>query len=236
MTKVTDSKVSLDEKKLSSTIEDYLSFIYVLERDGEPVSNARLAMLVGVTPPTVTNTIKRMARDGLISVQDNRVRLTETGWELARRVMRRHMLTEWMMARMLPWSKLHSEAHNLEHAISSLAETALGEELNNPETCPHGNPLPGCEGTVSTWEPLINIPVGERVIIRRIHELAEEDSELLAFFESVGIMPESSAEVLAVLPFNQTITLKIQNEPVTLGFIAARQVFVERIAPEEKKS
>ena len=159
-------------EKLSITIEDYLSLIYVLERDNEPVVGAHLAELLGVTPPTVTNTLKRMLRDGLVSMDEKGTHLTEAGWDSARSVMRRHMLTEWMTVRMLPWSKLHQEAHNLEHAISAEVEAALLEELGHPQTCPHGNPLPGCEEAVASLVPLPPLPSGGPVIIRLLHRLA----------------------------------------------------------------
>ena len=119
-------------EKISTTIENYLSLMYVLERDKEPVVGVRLAQLLNVTPPTVTNTLKRMVRDGLITMDKNGTRLTKAGKQSARTVVRRHMLTEWMMARILPWSKLHQEAHNLEHAISAEVENALFEELQHP--------------------------------------------------------------------------------------------------------
>jgi DtxR family Mn-dependent transcriptional regulator len=227
MTKVTNSGDENEQVKLSSTIEDYLIFIYILERDGDPVVGTRLAELLGVTPPTVTNTLKRMARDGLVSMDEGGTHLTEQGLISARTVMRRHMLMEWMMARMLPWSKLHSEAHTLEHAISETAESALMEELNHPLTCPHGNPLPGNEDYVATWTPLTQAQVGERVTIRRVHELAEENTDLLAFLEAKGILPGQQVSICEVLDFNQTITLDVQDKPVTLGFAAARYIYVE---------
>jgi len=213
--------------KLSTTVEDYLSLIYVLERDNEPVVGTHLAELLGVTPPTVTNTLKRMARDGLITMDENGTHLTENGWESARTVVRRHMLTEWMMVRRLPWSKLHREAHNLEHAISSEAEAALLEELGHPQTCPHGNPLPGCEEAVAGWIPLTKMAAKDKVIIRRIHELAEQNSELMAFLEKYGVLTDVQATVTEVLPFNQTVTLRVQGRDVTLGFASARYVFAE---------
>ena len=158
--------------KLSTTIEDYLSLIYVLERDNEPVIGVHLAEMLGVTPPTVTNTFKRMVRDDLIVMDDSGTHLTKMGWELARSVMRRHMLMELMMVDKLPWSKLHGEAHNLEHAISEEAEEAVFEELGHPKTCPHGNPLPGYEEAVAAWIPLTNISQDEEVVIKRIHEIS----------------------------------------------------------------
>ena len=199
----------------------------MLERDNEPVVGAHLAELLGVTPPTVTNTLKRMARDGLITMDENGTRLTENGWASARTVVRRHMLTEWMMVRRLPWSKLHGEAHNLEHAISADAEAALMEELGHPQTCPHGNPLPGSEAAVANWIPLVKMAPGDKVIVRRIHEIAEQNSELMAFLEKNGIMTDVEAVVTDVLPFNQTVTLRVQGRDVTLGFAAARYVYVE---------
>jgi len=201
--------------------------MYVLERDKEPVLGVHLAELLNVTPPTVTNTLKRMVRDSLITMDKNGTRLTKAGKQSARTVLRRHMLTEWMMARMLPWSKLHQEAHNLEHAISAEVETALFEELGHPQTCPHGNPLPGCEEAVSSWVPLTEVTLNKKVTIKRVHELAEYNSELLAFLESKGLMPGAEATVQEVLPFNQTITLEVQGQVVTLGFASARYLFIE---------
>ena len=131
------------------------------------------------------------------------------------------------MLKTLPWSKLHEEAHNLEHAISSMAESALIEQLGNPQTCPHGNPLPGFEEAVANWMPLTELPVGQKVIIRRIHELAEENASLLSFLEEKNVMPETEALVSDVLPFNETVTIEINDQPITLGNVAAKYIFVE---------
>lgn len=213
--------------KLSSTIENYLSLMYILERDKEPVLGIRLAQLLNVTPPTVTNTLKRMVRDGLITMNKKGTHLTRTGKQSARTVLRRHMLTEWMMARMLAWSKLHEEAHNLEHAISSEVEDALFEELGHPQTCPHGNPLPGCEEATSSWISLTKVSPRQTVTIKRVHELAEYNTELLAFLESKGLIPGTRIVVQEVLPFNETISVDVQGEEVTLGFASANYLFVE---------
>jgi DtxR family Mn-dependent transcriptional regulator len=218
-----------DQSKYSQTIEDYLSLIYVIERDQEPVVGARLAELLGVTPPTVTNTLKRMVRDGLITMDENGTHLTTTGWANARLVMRKHMLMEWMMQRMLPWSKLHSEAHNLEHAISEDAENALDEELGHPQTCPHGNPLPGFEDAVAGWVPLIELHTGQKASLRRVHELAEQNSELMEYLEKNGMILGKGLEVKEILPFNHTITVEVDDHPITLGFAVAKYVFVQLV-------
>jgi len=214
-------------EKLSTTIEDYLSLVYVLERDNEPVVGIHLAEMLGVTPPTVTNTLKRMMRDELITMDEKGTRLTKTGWESARVVVRRHMLMEWMMVKRLPWSKLHQEAHNLEHAISAEAEAAVFEEAGHPKTCPHGNPLPGYEEAVANWIPLTKTSPKDKVIIKRIHEIAEQNSELMAFLETKGILLGVHAKVLEMLPFNQTITIEVKGQQITLGFASAKFIFVE---------
>lgn len=213
--------------KPSTTVQDYLSLIFVLERDNAPIVGVQLAELMGVSAPTVTNTLKRMARDGLILMDDTGTHLTEPGRDSARTVVRRHMLTEWMMVRRLPWSKLHGEAHNLEHAISAETEAALLEELGHPQTCPHGNPLPGEEAAVAAWVPLTDMLPGQKVIIRRIHELAEHNSELMAFLEKNGLVTGVDATVVDVLHFNQTVTLRVEERTVTLGFATAKYIYVE---------
>ena len=213
--------------KLSTTIENYLSLMYVLEREKEPVVGVRLAELLDVTPPTVTNTLKRMVRDGLIIMDKDGTRLTRTGKQSARTVLRRHMLTEWMMARMLPWSKLHQEAHHLEHAISAEVESALFEEMGHPQTCPHGNPLPGSEEAVVSWIPLTEVPPDRTAVVKRVHELAEYNQELLTFLEQKKLMPGEEVIVRETLPFNQTITVELKSQVITLGYASARYVFVE---------
>jgi DtxR family Mn-dependent transcriptional regulator len=212
--------------KISETIEDYLSIMLVLERDHEPIVGARLAELIGVSPPTVTNTLKRMARDGYISMDEkNGTHLTERGLEAAKSVMRRHMLTEWLLTPMLGWSKTHSQAHSMEHAVSEELEAALKNDLENPPVCPHGNPLPGFEHVVAEWKPLLSFAVGSVIVIRRIHELAEQDPELLAFLEAKQVMPGRTATITENIPFNQTITLEINHQQAIIGYRVAQYIY-----------
>jgi DtxR family Mn-dependent transcriptional regulator len=220
-----------NQPRPSPTIEDYLTIVYILERDGEEVIAARIAEALEVAPPTVTVTLKRMERDGWLLPHERRgVRLSDAGREAARNVLRRHMLTEWLLTRILniPWSRTHAEAHNLEHTISAEIEARMKDNLDNPQTCPHGNPLPGFEHVTAAWIPLTQLESGERVILRRIHELAEDNDELIRYLESNDLFPGAAAEVGEVLRFNQTITLRVKDKPVTLGFAAARYLFFER--------
>jgi DtxR family transcriptional regulator, Mn-dependent transcriptional regulator len=221
----------VEKTRPTSTIEDYLSLLLILERDHEPVIGARLAELLNVSPPTVTNTLQRMTRDGLIAHDESKgVLLTEKGLQAASSVMRRHMLSEWLVTRMVGWSKAHDQAHDMEHIISAELEAALLEDLKNPQTCPHGNPLPGFEQEVEKWKPLTEFNPREKITIRRVHELAEEASGVLPFLEEKHVLPGTRAEIVEILPFNQTVTLKLEQGPlVTLGFGVARYIFVEPV-------
>jgi len=219
----------------SPTVEDYLAIIYVMQRDGEDIIAARLAETLEVSPPTVTVTLKRMERDGwLVPESKKGISLTKAGYDAACSVIRRHMLTEWLLARMLkvPWSRIHSEAHQIEHSISKEIELQMLTNLDNPQLCPHGNPLPGYENLSAEWIPLPQVKIGTQVTIRRIHETAEDDDELMQYLENNGIVPGALAVLADNLPFNQTLTLNISGKSVILGFTSARDIQVELVRQE----
>lgn len=213
------------------TIEDYLMTMYALERDHGEIVAARLAEMLNVAPATVAMTFKRMARDKWISGKGHGgVHLTETGKEAASSVIRRHMLVEWMLVRLLkiPVDQTHDEAHNLEHAISPSLEERLRETLGDPHVCPHGNPFPGYESVVKDLVPLTELPAGELVTVRRIHEFAEDNHDLLRFLIENGLTPGAKVKVTEVLLFNHTLTLSVDHKTVTLGLAAAGLIFVQR--------
>lgn len=204
--------------------------MHVMERDYGDIVAARLAEMMGVAPATVAMTLKRMKRDQWITGTGRKaVHLTETGRAAAYSVIRRHMLTEWLLLDILkvPMESIHEEAHGIEHAISPQLEARMADILDNPQVCPHGNPFPGCEHVVNCWTPLLELPVGEPLVIRRIHEFAEDNPELFKFFLTHGVMPGAQVEITEILPFNQTLTLQRGEDTVTLGFHAAGYVFGE---------
>ncbi len=221
----------MTKKIPTPTIEDYLGIIYTLERDGDEVIGVRLAELLEVSPPTVTITLRRMARDGWINISANKqVHLTKTGKEAAKAVIRRHMLTEWMLAKILnlPWSKIHEEADKIEHSISNQVEVSLIDTLDDPDQCPHGNPMPGMETLTKQWVPLSSIGIGEQVIIRRVHEFLEDDPVLMKFLESGQVIPGNQAYVLDIPKSKNMIRLKINTKQVDLELNTAKSIFVER--------
>jgi DtxR family Mn-dependent transcriptional regulator len=220
----------MGEDRPTPTIEDYLGVIYTLERDGEPVIGARLAEWLEVSPPTVTATVKRMIRDGWVTMEPSKeIHLTAAGRDAANSVLRRHMLAELLLARILgvPWSQVHQEADAMEHTLSPDTVERLAAKLDHPETCPHGNPLPGYEDLLVNLFPLTAAQAGQRLVIRRVHESAEEKPEFMAFLESHDLLPGSDVVVLDTTPVNETMTLDCCGQTVVLGLTPAALIFVE---------
>lgn len=220
----------MSEERPTPTIEDYLGVIYTLERDGAPVIGARLAGWLEVSPPTVTATVKRMIRDGWVAMdRAKEIHLTPAGRQAARSVLRRHMLAELLLARVLgvPWSQVHQEADAMEHTLSPETVERLAAKLDHPETCPHGNPLPGFEDRLAGYFSLAEAQAGQRLVIRRVHESAEEKPELMSFLEQHGLLPGAKVTVREIMPFNETLTLESGGQRVILGLSPAALVYVE---------
>ena len=219
------------DKTPTATVEDYLGVIYTLQRDGEDVIGARLAEILRVSAPTVTVTLKRMVRDGWIEIDERKhITLTKSGDNAAKSVLRRHMLTEWLLSRVLniPLTELHEEAHKIEHTLSPLVEEQLITSLDDPDVCPHGNPLPGQEETSQHWLPLTQFDEGSMVIIRRMHELLEEDYEMMAKLDQSGIQPGVIGKINSIDAENNYFEMIINNQITRLSYQTAQKLFAEK--------
>src|SRR5689334_20691385 len=129
-----------------SVEEDYLAAIYNMQMEGEPVIGARLAELFKVKAPTVTQTLHRLQRQNLVVMgEDKHPQLTPEGYTAAEGLLRRHRLCERFLVDVMgmQWHEVHDEAERLEHDISPAFEARMLAQLDNPTTCPHGNPIPG---------------------------------------------------------------------------------------------
>src|SRR5437764_13774723 len=171
------------EETLSANVEEYLETIYNMNMEDEVVIGARLAEKFGVAPPTVTEMLKRLMRDGYVEMDQKRqVTLTEAGNQAAEAVLRRHRLTERFLVDMLgmQWHQVHEEACRLEHFISGAVEARVVTTLNHPTTCPHGNPIPGLVPNARSYLKdkgairLSEITAGDQATILCISEVVED--------------------------------------------------------------
>src|SRR5215472_12662657 len=148
--------VQVTAQGLIDTTEMYLRTVYELEEEGIVPLRARIAERLSQSGPTVSQTVARMERDGLLHVAgDRQLALTDTGRALATRVMRKHRLAECLLVSVikLPWEEVHIEACRWEHVISESVERRLFELLGHPDRCPHGNLIPGLDELVAVPDP-----------------------------------------------------------------------------------
>jgi DtxR family Mn-dependent transcriptional regulator len=216
----------------TSVVEDYLQVLHYLTRDGYAVIAARLVERLNVTPPTVTATLQRMERDGLIAHGPRKeILFTVEGRQVAENIVRRHALAERLLTDLLkmPWHESHEEAHGVEHALTPKIEARLLQVLGNPTTCPHGNPIPGL-GTLAADEfPLDQAQTGDEVVIQRITEEAEVDLQLMKYLQEHGVEPGARMTVREATSFNQLVVLEGPLGPIPLGFPVAAKLRARRV-------
>jgi DtxR family transcriptional regulator, Mn-dependent transcriptional regulator len=230
-------------ESLSATVEEYLETIYNMSAENEVVIGARLAEKFGVSAPTVTEMLKRLVRDGYIEMDNKRqVTLTDAGNQAAEAVLRRHRLTERFLADMLgmQWHQVHEEAGRLEHFISGAVEERVIASLNNPTTCPHGNPIPGSVPSARTYLKdqgairLSTLANGEKATVLLISEVVEDEEGLILYLHEKGLTPGTLLTVLSQdvgnEPGNQQedFRLQVEGREVRISEAVASKIWVTR--------
>src|SRR4051794_13330493 len=222
---------------LIDTTEMYLRTIYELVEEGIVPLRARIAERLHQSGPTVSQTVARMERDGLLAVQgDRHIELTDEGMRLATRVMRKHRLAERLLTDIigLDWELVHAEACRWEHVISENVEKRLMELLDHPTESPYGNPIPGLaelgeepagedfrDGVESLSASAVDAE--KRVHIRRISEELQKDEELMSTLRRVGALPDRSVLVRAT---EAGVLVASGGEAAEIEFEAADHIFV----------
>jgi len=181
----------------SSAAEEYLQAIYTLADENGHVVSARLAEFLGFSAPAVSEMVHRLERDGLVTLDAHKeVHLTTKGKTEADSIVRRHRLAERFLVEILgfAWWKTHEEAERLEHAMSAEMEARMVTVLGDPQTCPHGNPMPGV--TPTPTRPLAELPAGEPAAVVRIPDQFEHEPGFLEYLDSQGVKPGVLVEVV----------------------------------------
>ncbi len=206
----------------------------MMAAENKVVKGARLAETIGVSRPTVTATLQRMMRDGLVRQNAKKeVELTKKGYTIADTLQRRHRIIERWLTDVLgfDWAKSDGESHRLEHVFSDEVIDRLNELLGRPETCPHGNPIPGNQ---RDDKPLAGFPLGrsmqgDKVRVTRISEYAENTGTLLTHLGERGIVPGAQIIVADVSPINHAFTLNINDKHFSVSSQIAEAVWVTKI-------
>lgn len=199
--------------------EEYLSTIRELQVEGGEVKQARLAKRLGYSAAAVSEMVKRLERGGLVEVGPRKaITLTASGLDQAESVMRRHRLAERLLTDVLglDWHLVHEEAAKWEHVISDAVEARLLEVLGRPETCPHGNPIPGLGDARDDLIPLTDVDAGCAVTIERVTEEAEGSPEVLLYLGEHGLIPGAAIQIAAVAP-DGSRSVEIAGDQVAVG-------------------
>ena len=203
--------------------EEYCECIFELREDNVEVIQARVAERLNVSRPSVSEMIKRMESEGLITLQGNKIVLTPAGEVLAERVVRRHRIAERFLTDILglSWAQAHHEAGKWEHVMSDDVEAAIDRLLGNPTTCPHGNPIPGSSYRGDDAVPLASLGIGETFTVTRIPEELEFTPGMLDFLEQFDVVPGSLGRVQSENDGAFTVTIGERNVDID-PFASAR--------------
>ncbi|MDH4280129.1 MAG: metal-dependent transcriptional regulator [Acidimicrobiia bacterium] len=210
--------------------EEYCETIFELAEDGLQVIQARIAERLDVSRPAVSEMVRRLADEGLVVTSDGGViTLTPSGQALAQTMVRRHRLAERFLTDVLnlSWAEAHHEAGKWEHVISPRVEAAIVEQLGDPTTCPHGNPIPGSDYVEPELVPLVEADREVAMVITRIPEELEFTPGLLEFLEDNHVLPGTTARVLAISP-DGTTTLEVENKIVGISAFTAERIMVSQ--------
>lgn len=207
--------------------EEYCECIFDLREDNVEVIQARIADRLRVSRPSVSEMIRRMTDEGLVTVEGNVISLTASGQELAVRVVRRHRLAERFLTDVLglSWALAHREAGKWEHVMSTEVEEAMERVLGNPTTCPHGNPIPGSDYEAPEAVRLNKIGEGSTFTVTRIPEELEFTPGMLDYLEKWRLVPGYSGTVTGIAR-DGSMTVNVEGNDVEVDPFATSRIFV----------
>ncbi|MFV0451597.1 MAG: metal-dependent transcriptional regulator [Propioniciclava sp.] len=223
---------------LIDTTEMYLRTVYELEEEGIPPLRARIAERLSQSGPTVSQTVQRMERDGLLAVTEDRtIELTPAGRARATSVMRKHRLVEVLLTEVigLEWELVHEEACRWEHVISDVVEDRLQALLGDPVASPYGNPIPApgaddrpglpAQAGLLRLAEILGRLGDDEVVVERLSEALQADAEVLPVLSQAGVVPGARLRV-EVLPDRLRL---FAAEQVTVDPGVAQAIFVRAL-------
>ncbi len=230
MTDTQGSGVSYHPVEHHPPVEEYLQAIESLNEEGTPAIQARIAERLGRSAPTVSEMLDRLATDGYVERSGRTITLTEQGQDVAQTVIRKHRLAERLLVDVigLPWHLVHDEAGRWEHVMSDEVMARLTEILDDPATCPHGNPIPGSANrsdAPTSQVSLAGLEPGQKIRFERLGEEVELDGATLRYLDEAGFIPGAVATVQNKGP-DGTLLLDADGTTLVLGADLCQRLFV----------
>jgi DtxR family transcriptional regulator, Mn-dependent transcriptional regulator len=216
--------------ELTGPVEDYLKVIYELELRGGVAGTNEIAAALGIAAPSVSGMIRRLSGQGLVTHEPYKgVQLTREGRRAALRTIRRHRVIESYLTQALgyPWDRVHDEAERLEHAASDELIDRMAAAIGEPETDPHGAPIPTRDGTLGAEPELSALAELAAGAHARIARVGDRDGERLRYLSNLGMAIGAEVELVAREPYDGPITVKVAGKRRVIGPELARHIFVE---------
>jgi DtxR family Mn-dependent transcriptional regulator len=210
------------------SVEDYVKAIYKAQLASSDVTTQQIAERVGVSAPAVSKMLPRLtALNLVVHTKYMGVQLTPAGEKVALEIVRHHRLLEQYLVQALgyTWDSVHDEAERLEHHISEEFEDRIDALLGYPQTCPHGDPIPGRDGTVLIVpdRALATQTTPASLLIQRV---SDKDAALLRHLKALGLLPGTAIEFLEQEPFGGAFLVRVGDEIVRVSQLAAQQIYV----------
>jgi len=212
--------------------EDYLSVIYKTADSNGIIKANQIAEKLNVSGAAVTDMLRKLSKAGYVDYKRYKgIKLTRSGEEFARSMVRRHRIWEVFLHQIvgLPWDKVHNEAENLEHSSSDELINRLEEMLDYPEFDPHGDPIPDRNGKMpkgNLGTPLSTIEPGNLVKVNRVHDF---DSSFLQYITNIGIELNKEVTVLDTLEFDHSLLIEVNKKQTSISNKVAANIFVTEI-------
>jgi DtxR family transcriptional regulator, Mn-dependent transcriptional regulator len=210
--------------------EDYLRIIYKHSDESGEIKANKIADKLSISNAAVTDMLKKLAREGQIVYQKYKsIRLTDKGKNYAKDMVRRHRIWEVFLNQIvgMPWDKVHDEANNLEHSSSDELINRMEEMLDFPEFDPHGDPIPGKDGTLPKQRkniPLSKLQKGETGIVIRVNDF---DNDFLNYLSQIGVDLKQEILIRDILEFDHSMLVSIKEKDVNISNTIATNIFVE---------
>lgn len=213
------------KRDVSSQAEEYLEAVCRILDRGEAAKPTELARELEIAPPSALGMIRRMVDQQLLTYsRHDGAQLTPLGHQRADALRRRHRLAERMLTDLLgiPWERVHDIACRFEHVIDDEVEEYLGQALDHPTTCPHGNPLD--IDAVDPWQPLSEVAPGGSAVLRRV---LDESEQMLEYLSRLRLRPGTRVTVCAEAPFDGPLTVAVEGERHAVSRAMADSLQVE---------
>ena len=215
------------DDSLTKSEREALKAIYRLTRDGADAHTGALAEVLGLSPGTVTTTVKRLADRGLVDHRPYQgVSFTEQGRRTAVSAIRRHRIVERFLADMLgyAWNEADALAPGFEHALPDAVLERLYVALDRPESCPHGFPIPQRDdGDLPATPTLYSLEPGD---VAEVALSSSTEPQLVDFLATLGLVPGAEVLLVEKHPFDGPVVVTVDGHDRTLGERVARQIYV----------